>query len=108
MWGPFLKSHTAERVTPPEAAAKPRARGGPRAEDDALLQGRGRFADDLGVAPNTLHAAVLRSPHAHAELVSIDASAALSQPGVRAVLTGEDVRRWSQPFVVGVKAPSRP
>ncbi len=105
MWGPFLKSHTAERVTPPEAAAKPRARGGPRAEDDALLQGRGRFADDLGVAPNTLHAAVLRSPHAHAELVSIDASAALSQPGVRAVLTGEDVRRWSQPFVVGVKQP---
>ncbi len=100
-----MKSHTAERVTPPEAAAKPRARGGPRAEDDALLQGRGRFADDLGVAPNTLHAAVLRSPHAHAELVSIDASAALSQPGVRAVLTGEDVRRWSQPFVVGVKQP---
>lgn len=99
-----MKSHTAERLTPPDAA-KPASRGAPRTEDDALLQGRGRFADDLGVAPNTLHAAVLRSPHAHAELVSIDASAALSQPGVRAVLTGEDVRRWSQPFVVGVKQP---
>ncbi|MFM2051779.1 MAG: hypothetical protein RL682_2270 [Pseudomonadota bacterium] len=75
----------------------------PRIEDDALLTGRGRFGDDLGSTPGTLHAAVLRSPHAHAELLSIDASAALKLSGVRAVLTGEDVKRWSQPFVVGVK-----
>ena len=102
-----MKSHTAELRSPGDAAA-PATRGGPRIEDDALLQGRGRFADDLGVAANTLYAAVLRSPHPHAELVSVDASAALTMPGVRAVLTGEDVQRWSQPFVVGVKAPSRP
>ncbi len=76
-----------------------------RIEDDALLSGRGRFGDDLGVTPGTLHAAVLRSPHAHAELVSVDASAALALPGVRAVLTGQDVQRWSAPFVVGVKQP---
>jgi 2-furoyl-CoA dehydrogenase large subunit len=59
-----------------------------RLEDEALLRGRGRYADDLGVSAGTLHAAVLRSPHAHAELLAVDASAALALPGVRAVLTG--------------------
>jgi 2-furoyl-CoA dehydrogenase large subunit len=76
-----------------------------RTEDAALLTGRGRYGDDLGVRPGTLHAAVLRSPHAHAELLDVDASAALALPGVRAVLTGADVQRWAQPFVVGVKQP---
>ena len=76
-----------------------------RFEDAALLSGRGRYGDDIGVAPGTLHAAVLRSPHAHAEVMAVDASAALALPGVHAVLTGADVQRWSQPFVVGVKAP---
>lgn len=78
-------------------------RATPRHEDAALLTGRGRFGDDLGTTPGTLHAAVLRSPHAHAELLGVDASAALALPGVHAVLTGEDVRLWQQPFVVGVK-----
>ena len=78
-----------------------------RLEDSALLTGRGRFGDDVGVAPGTLHAAVIRSPHAHAELLSIDVTAALAMPGVRAVLTGADIRRWSQPFVVGVKEPMK-
>ena len=90
------------------AADGPRAYVGrplERLEDAALLTGRGRFGDDLGTAPGTLHAAVLRSPHPHAELIAIDAREALKLPGVRAVLTGEDVKRWSQPFVVGVKAP---
>lgn len=77
----------------------------PRHEDAALLTGRGRFGDDLGTAPGTLHAAVLRSPHAHARLLALDTAAALALPGVRAVLTGPDVQRWQQPFVVGVKAP---
>ena len=76
-----------------------------RLEDAWLLAGRGAFADDLGAKPGTLHAAIVRSPHAHAEVVGIDAEAALAQPGVHAVLTGADVRRWSQPFVVGVKQP---
>ena len=39
-----------------------------RVEDAALLTGRGRFIDDLGVQPGTLHAAILRSPHAHADI----------------------------------------
>ena len=77
----------------------------PRLEDEALLRGRGRFADDLGVKPGTLEAAVVRSPHAHANLLAVDATAAARMPGVRAVLTGADVRQWAAPFVVGVKQP---
>lgn len=76
-----------------------------RLEDDALLNGRGAFADDIGVRPGTLEAAVLRSPHPHARLLRVDAAKALALPGVRAVLTGEDVKAWAQPFVVGVKQP---
>ena len=44
-----------------------------RKEDPALLSGRGRYADDLAVPVGTLHAHVIRSPHAHAEIVRIDA-----------------------------------
>jgi 2-furoyl-CoA dehydrogenase large subunit len=76
-----------------------------RREDAALLTGAGRFADDLGVRPGTLHAAFVRSPHAHARVRNVDAQAALASRGVRAVLTGADVRKWGAPFVVGVKAP---
>ena len=76
-----------------------------RLEDDALLNGRGAYADDLGTRPGTLHAAVLRSPHPHARLLAVHTQAALALPGVRAVLTGADVQAWAQPFVVGVKQP---
>ncbi len=48
----------------------------------ALLTGRGRFMDDIGVHPGTLHAAILRSPHAHADIISIDMSAAKRAQGV--------------------------
>ena len=78
-----------------------------RVEDAALLTGRGRFADDVGERPGTAHAAVLRSPHAHAEIVSLDATAALSMPEVVTVLTGEDIVAWSRPFIAGVKQPMR-
>ena len=76
-----------------------------RFEDDALLTGRGRFIDDLGVRPDTLHAAILRSQHAHAKIRSINADAARQAPGVAAVLTGADVTALSASLVVGVKAP---
>ena len=78
-----------------------------RAEDAALVTGRGRFCDDSGEHPRTAHAAVLRSPLAHAEIVSIDATAALAAPGVAAVLTGEDVAAWSRPFIAGIRQPMR-
>src|SRR6516165_256322 len=63
----------------------------PRTEDPRLLTGRGRYTDDL-VLPRLAHAHVLRSPHAHARIRSIDIRAAQEMPGVLAVLTGED---WS-------------
>src|SRR6202000_816431 len=76
-----------------------------RVEDSALLTGRGRFMDDIGVHPGTLHAAFLRSPHAHADIISIDVSQALQAPGVVTVLHGEDVKALTSSLVVGVKAP---
>ena len=76
-----------------------------RVEDYALLTGRGRFIDDLGTRPGTLHAAILRSPHAHADIVAIDTSVARKAAGVAAVLTGEDIKALTTSLVVGVKAP---
>ncbi len=62
----------------------------PRLGGERLVAGAGRFVDDVRV-PGMLHAAVLRSPHAHARLVSIDADDARALPGVHAVLTAADV-----------------
>ena len=62
-----------------------------RREDPRLLQGRGRFFDDLKLA-DQLHAAIVRSPHAHADITGIDTRTALQMPGVHAVLTGADYR----------------
>ena len=75
-----------------------------RKEDPALLSGRGRYADDLPVPAGTLHAHVIRSPHAHARIARIDATDALAQDGVWAVVTGEDVRKLSDPFLIALKA----
>lgn len=61
-----------------------------RLEDQRLLTGQGRFADDLKV-PGALQAVVLRSPHAHARILAIDTAAALALPGVRAVFTAADL-----------------
>jgi 2-furoyl-CoA dehydrogenase large subunit len=61
--------------------------------------------DDLGAPPGTLHAAILRSPHAHASIASIDSAAARAMAGVAAVLTGADLRAVMTSLVVGVKAP---
>jgi len=75
-----------------------------RVEDAALLTGRGRFIDDLAVRPGTLHAAILRSPHAHAIIKTIDADAARAAPGVAAVLTGAEVTAHSSSLPVGLRA----
>jgi len=76
-----------------------------RIEDAVLLTGRGRYIDDLGVRPDTLHAAILRSPHAHAVIHAIHAEAARRAPGVAAVLTGAEVQALSASLVAGVRAP---
>src|SRR5215204_3625213 len=68
-----------------------------REEDLRLLTGRGRYVDDVpaigphGEPPGRGH--VLRSPHAHARIASLDASRARAAPGVLAVLTGADLQR---------------
>src|SRR5262245_33391371 len=61
-----------------------------RREDARLVTGRGRYADDLAL-PRQAHAAMVRSPHAHAHLRGIDTAPALAVPGVLAVLTGRDL-----------------
>ena len=66
-------------------------------EADPLLRGKGSYVGDLRL-PGMLHAAVLRSPHAHATIRRIDASGALAMPGVVRVLTGEDIRDAIAPF----------
>ncbi len=74
----------------------------PRVEDARLLRGRGRFVADLSPVGGIHHAAVVRSPHAHARITGVDASAALALDGVLAVVTPEDARRHLRPFSVGV------
>ena len=62
----------------------------PRKEDARFLTGHGVFGDDLA-CPGALHALLLRSPHAHAGLLGIDAAAARAMPGVRGVYTHTDL-----------------
>ncbi len=76
---------TARTRSAPEGFGRPL----PRKEDARLVTGRGRFSDDFSL-PGQAHAHLVRSPHAHARILSIEATAALSVPGVLAVLTGKD------------------
>ena len=61
-----------------------------RKEDPRLIRGAGRFVDDITL-PNMLYLALVHSPYPHARIASIDKSAALAMPGVKAVITGEDL-----------------
>ena len=90
-----------------------------RREDRRFLTGRGRYVDDLPF-PGLLHAAIVRSPHAHARILGIDTQRALAQPGVAAVLTFAELpecaaavpplvpsprlRPYAQPAIAGAKA----
>ena len=62
-----------------------------RKEDARFLTGAGSFQDEINLS-GQVHAVILRSPHAHADIVSLDADDACAAPGVLAVLTGADVR----------------
>jgi carbon-monoxide dehydrogenase large subunit len=68
-----------------------------RREDRRLLTGRGRFVADLSL-PGMLHAAFLRSPHAHARILGIDSTAARSCEGIVRVFTAEDLRPHARPI----------
>lgn len=61
-----------------------------RVEDKRFLTGKGRYTDDIKL-PGMLHAHILRSPYAHAEIVSIDTSEAKAMDGVVAIYTGKDI-----------------
>lgn len=61
-----------------------------RKEDPRLIRGMGNFVDDVDL-PGMLHLAILRSPYAHANILSIDSSAAQAHPKVKAVITGADL-----------------
>ena len=60
-----------------------------RKEDQRLLTGKGKFSDDFSL-PGQVYSAIVRSPHPHARIVSIDTAKATAMPGVLAVLTGAD------------------
>src|SRR5689334_18974001 len=67
-----------------------------RSEDPRILTGAGRYVDDIKL-PGMLHAAFVRSPMAHARVLSVDASAARALPGVVAVHTGADLEAMTVP-----------
>ena len=78
-----------------------------RKEDPRFIRGSGTFVDDVQL-PGMLHGAVLRSPVAHARIISIDASAALAHPKVYAVITGRDLEArgvaWMQTISADMQA----
>jgi aerobic carbon-monoxide dehydrogenase large subunit len=84
----------------------------PRREDPRHLQGRGCFTDDL-LPPGTLAVMILRSPHAHARIVTLDTAAARDLPGVIAIYTAADLAghvaplpcNWLLPGIARARAP---
>ena len=72
-----------------------------RKEDPSLITGAGKYVDDIKL-PGMCHVAFVRSPYAHANIVSIDSSAAAARDGVVAVITGDDMRdQWEAVPVAG-------
>jgi CO/xanthine dehydrogenase Mo-binding subunit len=70
----------------------------PRKEENRLLRGRGKFADDIKLR-EMLYLKFVRSPYAHAKIVSVDISSAEALAGVVAVVTGTEVAAQTQPFI---------
>src|SRR5205807_6160951 len=85
-------------VSPESAEKSWVGRAVPRKEENRLLRGRGKFADDIKLREMAyLH--FVRSPYAHAKIVSIDTSAADALPGVICTLTGKEIVPQTQPFI---------
>ena len=70
----------------------------PRKEENRLLRGRGKFADDIKLR-EMLYLRFVRSPFAHAKIVSVDISAAETLAGVVCTLTGAEIAAQTQPFI---------
>jgi carbon-monoxide dehydrogenase large subunit len=65
-----------------------------RKEDPRFIRGKGTYVDDV-VLPGMLYLDIVRSPHAHARITTIDAARALATPGVLAVITGQDLAKYN-------------
>jgi CO/xanthine dehydrogenase Mo-binding subunit len=97
-----MSGHTAETTFYPEVEKSERlgewsGKNVPRKEDKRLLKGQGAFVDDLWMhRQGYVH--FVRSPHAHAKIVSIDVSRCEAQPGVYATLTGKEVGELQEPY----------
>ena len=76
-----------------------------RVEDDPLLRGLGCFLDDVPESPATVHLGFVRSPHPHAKINGIDASAAKALPGVVDVLTAEHLSGLIKPIQADFEKP---
>jgi carbon-monoxide dehydrogenase large subunit len=98
-----------DRLSPSESesAAGVIGRFVPRKEDDRLLRGAGRFADDVDPA-HVVEMAVGRCPYPHARIVSIDVESALQLGGVLQVLVGSDILRRSEPIGILRPVPGAP
>jgi CO/xanthine dehydrogenase Mo-binding subunit len=70
----------------------------PRKEEGRLLRGRGKFADDIKLR-EMAYLRFVRSPYAHARIVSVDTSAAEALPGVICTITGNEIVAQTQPFI---------
>ncbi len=70
-----------------------------RKEDPRLLTGRGQYVGDIAL-PGMLHAALVRSPHAHARIVRVDAARAREYPGVVDVVSFPDLGSAGRPFPI--------
>jgi carbon-monoxide dehydrogenase large subunit len=92
---------TAVDEVPMSAAGNPIGFGSmKRKEDQRFVRGEGNYVDDVNL-PGMLHSAILRSPHAHARIISIDTSAAEALPGVHAVITGKILEGLPRPELLG-------
>src|SRR5437763_5672773 len=76
----------------------------PRREDARLLTGRGAFVDDLEI-PGVLHAAMVRSPHAHARIKEIETTEARALEGVHAVITAAEATDLLAPWPARMPSP---
>ena len=65
-----------------------------RVEDERFVRGAGKFIDDITI-PGMLHMSIVRSPYAHAKILSINSEKALAIPGVLAVITGETLKEYN-------------
>jgi len=85
-------------LTPKDSDKKWVGQALPRKEENRLLRGRGKFADDIKLR-QMLYLKFVRSPYAHAKIVSIDISAAENLAGVICALTGTEIAAQTQPFI---------